>query len=90
VTAAVDGTTVRVTVIDAWDQVVLTVPPDATMAQVKREGLARALGRPVAPEDYVIKFRGALVLDESQTPADLGAGPNAPFIVLPARRRPVR
>lgn len=89
-TAAMDGMTVRVTVSDAWDQVVLTVSPDATVAQVKREALARALGRPAAPEDYVIKYRGALVLDESQTPADLGAGANAPFIVFPARRRPVR
>lgn len=89
-TAAVNGTTVRVTVTDAWDQVVLTLPPEATVARLKREALARALGRPVAAEEYVVKYRGALVLDESQTPAALGAQPNAPFIVLPARRRPVR
>ena len=89
-TAAVDAVTVRVTVTDAWDQVVLTLPSGASVADLKREALSRALGRPVAAEEYVVKYRGALVLDESRTPAALGAGPNAPFIVLPARRRPVR
>ena len=41
-------------------------------------------------DDYIVKFRGALVLDESVSLGALGAGPNAPFIVLPAHRRPVR
>jgi len=44
----------------------------------------------VPPGDYLVKFRGGLVQDESATLRDLGAGPNAPFIVLPARRQPVR
>ncbi len=81
---------VRVTVTDAWDEVTLALTPTATVADLKGEALRRALARPVVPDEYVVKFRGALVLDESQTPAALGAGPNAPFIVLPARRRPVR
>ena len=38
---------------------------------------------------YVVKFRGASILDESITLGKLGAVPNAPFIVLPARRQPV-
>jgi len=80
----------RVTVTDVWDQVEVGLPPSATIADLKQEALSRALGRPAAPEDYVVKFRGALVLDESATLAALGAGANAPFIVLPARRRPVR
>jgi len=37
-----------------------------------------------------VKFRGAQVLDETISVGALGAGPNAPFIVLPARRQPVR
>jgi hypothetical protein len=90
VTDAAEVRTVRVTVTDAWDQVLLTLPPEATVADLKREALARALGRPAVAEDYVVKLRGALVLDESRTPAALGAGANVPFIVLPARRRPVR
>lgn len=89
-TAAGEALAVRVTVTDAWDQVVLGLTPDATVAQLKQEALQRALGRPPVPDDYVVKFRGALVLDESQSLAALGAARNAPFIVLPARRRPVR
>lgn len=89
-TAVVGTLPVRVTVTDAWDEVTLSLGPAATVADLKQEALRRALGRPVAPEEYLVKFRGALVLDESRTPAQLGAGANAPFIVLPARRRPVR
>jgi hypothetical protein len=81
---------VRVTVTDAWDEVTLALGPADTVADLKQEALRRVLGRAVASEEYIVKFRGALVLDESQTPAALGAGPNSPFIVLPARRRPVR
>ena len=58
---------------------------------VKRQALSKALKRSaVRLDDYVLKFRGAAVTDESTTLSALGAVPNAPFIVLPARRRPVR
>jgi hypothetical protein len=82
---------VRVMVTDAWDQVFLAVGPETTVAELKRQALARAL-KQAAPSlgDYVVKFRGAAVLDESTTLGALGAGANAPFIVLPARRRAVR
>jgi hypothetical protein len=88
----VPGTfTVRVMVTDVWDQVVLAVTPATTVAEVKREALSRALRRAgIALEDYIVKFQGAQVLDESVGVADLGAGPNSPFIVLPLRRQAVR
>lgn len=83
--------TVRVMVTDVWDQVVLAVTPATTIAEVKREGLSRALRRAgIALEDYIVKFHGAEVFDESVTVVDLGAGPNSPFIVLPLRRQAVR
>lgn len=82
---------IRVMVTAVWDQVVLPVDPLTTVAQIKREALSRALKRRgVDPERYIVKFRGALVLDEAATLASLGAGPNAPFIILPAAREPVR
>ena len=82
---------VRVMVMDAWDHVQVQVDNTTTVAQLKREALQAALKRPPLDEqEYVVKFRGAAVLDESQTVRALGAGPNAPFIVLPARRQPVR
>jgi hypothetical protein len=82
---------VRVMVTDVWDQVFLAVEPTTTVAALKRQALAQALKRAnVAVDEYVVKFHGAQVLDESMTLAALGAGANAPFIVLPARRQPVR
>lgn len=82
---------VRVMVTDAWDQVALAVSPTMTVAELKREALTRALKSDAAPaDDYIVKFHGGRVLDESATLVSVGAGPNAPFIVLPARRRPVR
>jgi hypothetical protein len=91
VTAVADRFAVRVMVTDVWDQVFLAVGPDTTVADLKRQALAQALKRgDVDVREYIVKFRGALVLDESTTLAALGAGANAPFIVLPARRQPVR
>ncbi|HXF95182.1 MAG TPA: hypothetical protein VNI61_03675 [Gemmatimonadales bacterium] len=88
-TAAAATFPVRVMVADVWDQVTLAVGPDTTAADLKRQALERALGRAPADE-YLLKFRGAEVRDEGLTLGALGAGPGAPFIVLPRRRRPVR
>jgi hypothetical protein len=61
-----------------------------TIAQLKREALRMALKTAQREADFIVKFRGAAVLDESVSVHALGAVPNAPFIVLPARRQPVR
>ena len=90
-TAVTERFAVRVMVTDVWDQVFLAVETTTTVAELKRQALAQALKRAqVRQEDYVAKFRGAQVLDETTTLAALGAAPNSPFIVLPARRQPVR
>ncbi|PYO84523.1 MAG: hypothetical protein DMD65_02820 [Gemmatimonadetes bacterium] len=90
-TAVADRFAVRVMVTDVWDQVFLAVGPDTTVADLKRQALAEALRRGSADAGaYVVKFRGAQVLDEATTLGALGAGANAAFIVLPARRQPVR
>lgn len=82
---------VRVMVTDVWDHVMLAVEPGTPVTELKRQALERALGRPgVRLDDYVVKFRGAMVVDESVGVGTLGAETNSPFIVLPARRRPVR
>ena len=81
---------VRVMVTDVWDQVFLAVEPTTTVAELKRQALAQALKRSnLQLDDYIVKFRGAQVLDEAVTLAALGAVANAPFVVLPARRQPV-
>ena len=89
-TAVGERFAVRVMVTDVWDQVFLAVDPSTTVAALKRQALEQALKRRFAADDYVVKFRGAQVLDEAVTLGSLGARANSPFIVLPARRRAVR
>ena len=83
---------VRVMIPDVWDQVVVPVEKNTTVAALKAEALRRAGVR--ADGDggggRVVKFRGAALLDEAQTLGELGVPPNAPFIILPRRRQPVR
>ena len=80
----------RVAVTDTWDTVTLDAMPSLTMGELKGRALAAATGRTVQPEQYVLKYRGALVLDERATVGDLALRSGAPLIVLPARRHPVR
>jgi len=91
-TAVVGGEryAVRVMVTPAWEQVPVQVDDNTTVAQLKHEALRAALKTTTTEESHVVKFRGATVLDESVTMRALGAVPNAPFIVLPGRRQPVR
>jgi hypothetical protein len=80
---------VRVTVADVWDAIPLDLAPGTSLAELKREALIRSRIRR-DPAEYVVKFRGAEMLDESASIKDAGIPPNAPLIVLPRRRRPVR
>jgi hypothetical protein len=79
----------RVTVQDAWDEIPLDLPPDTSLAELKRRALD---GTRVTrdPGEYVLKFRGAELYDESRSLADVGLVNNGAVIVLPRRRRPVR
>jgi hypothetical protein len=78
----------RVTVEDVWDEVRLEVPPVTPVGEIKRQALAAThVRRP--PSEYVIKYRGAEVIDESRSAEDVGLVPNGALIVLARRRRPV-
>ena len=81
--------TVRVRVLDAWDDVVLHLPPGTTIGSVKREALA-AVHNPSSPDAYEVKFRGAAIRDESRSLAEERVPTDAALIVLRARRIPVR
>ena len=84
-----DTLRVRVMVQDAWDEVPLELPPATPLAELKRAALdATRVTRD--PDEYVLKFRGSELLDESRSLADAGLVPNGAVIVLPRRRRPVR
>ena len=79
----------RVMVQDAWDEVPLDLSVAASLADLKRAALeATKVTRD--PDDYVLKFRGFELFDESRSLADAGLVPNGAVIVLPRRRRPVR
>lgn len=79
----------RVMVLDAWDEFPVRLPGTASIADLKREALARARVR-AAPEDYEVKYNGARLDEDGRPLAELGLSPNAAVIVLPRRRRPVR
>jgi TUG ubiquitin-like protein len=79
----------RVMVEDVWDEVFLELPAEVPVAEVKRQALERTKV-PRDPSEFVLKFRGAELVDESIPIADAGLVPNAALMLLSRRRRPVR
>jgi hypothetical protein len=79
----------RVTVEDVWGEVLLELSDELPVSEVKRQALelTRVKG---SPSEYVLKFRGAELSNESESLADAGLVPNGALIVLARRRRPVR
>jgi hypothetical protein len=80
---------VRVTVLDTWDDISLTLPGTTPIAEVKRTALAQARIRR-APAEYVVKYNGAELYEPGNTLAMAGVVPNGALIVLRRRRDPVR
>lgn len=83
------GMPVRVTVEDVWDEVFLELPPGTAVGELKREAL-RMTHVTRDPSEYLVKFRGAALSDETRSLAEAGLVPNGALIVLSKRRRPVR
>ena len=80
---------VRVTVEDAWDEVFLELPDGTPLSELKRQALELTHNRR-NPSEYLIKYRGAALSDESLSLSQVGFVPNSPLIILAKRRRPVR
>lgn len=81
---------VRVTVPEVWDHVQIAADPSWPIRQVKEEALRATTGGDANAEAFEVKFRGAKVLDESATLAQLRVPDNGALVVLRARRQPVR
>ncbi len=81
---------VKVSVPDVWDIVDISAAADWSVRRLKRTALTLATGRTLNPDQYVVKYRGALVTDESETLGALNVADGASLIVVPARRRPIR
>jgi hypothetical protein len=79
----------RVMVEDVWDEVPLEVQAETPVGEIKRQALLASHVKR-NPSDYVLKFRGAELSDESRSAADSGLVPNGALIVLARRRRPIR
>jgi hypothetical protein len=79
----------KVMVHESWDAVPLEVDPQISAAELKSLALAKACAT-LHSDHCEIKFRGALVRDESRSLAGLGVTAGAQLIVLPRRRLPVR
>ena len=79
----------RVTVEDVWNEVALELSPDTPVGEIKRQALALTRVKR-DPSNYVLKYRGAELSDESRTASAAGLVPNSALIVLARRRRPVR
>ena len=80
---------IRVTVLDTWDQIPLEVSPTTSVAEVKGSALLRSRVKGDAA-DFVLKFKGAELYEEGSTMADAGVGTGAALIALRRRRTPVR
>ena len=79
----------RVKVEDAWDEVFLELPDGTPLSELKRQALEMThVTR--SPSEYLIKYRGASVADESRSLAQAGLVPNSALIILAKRRRPLR
>ena len=79
----------RVMVHEAWDEVVLPWQADTPLADLKAAALeiTRVAGD---PGEFVLKFNGAELRDETATVAASGVPVNGALILLRRRRRPVR
>jgi hypothetical protein len=80
---------IRVKVEDAWDEVFLQLPDGTPLSELKRQAL-ELTHVTTNPSEYLIKYRGAALSDESRSLAQLGLVPNSALIILAKRRRPVR
>ena len=82
---------VRVMVLDNWEEYRFAVAPTMRVAALKQAALDHAQLGERRPHDYVVKFRGAELLDQDdQTLEGSGIVPNAALIVLSRKRNPAK
>jgi hypothetical protein len=79
----------RVRVLDAWDDVVLRLPPSTPISQLKQLALD-AVHISDDPARFLVKFRGAELRDESRSLADERVPADGALIVMRGHRMPVR
>lgn len=80
----------RVQIAERWDAVPLEAPASEPVRAVKVHALDRLQPGTLAHDEYVVKFRGWEVYDETATLADIGARDGSTLLIHHRKRRPVR
>lgn len=84
-----EGLKLRVQVAEQWDAVRVEAAAGETVRVVKVHALERLLPGALTHGEYVVKFRGWEVLDETATLAEIGATDGSTLLIHHRRRRPV-
>ena len=84
------GITIRVEMPEVWDVVRLLVSPKEPLLTVKVRSLEALFPEAELHSDFVLKFRGWEILDESSPLSELGIENGAILLLTHRRRRPVR
>ena len=81
---------VRVEMPEVWDAVRVVAGPAEPVLTVKVKALDALFPAAEFHQEFVVKFRGWEILDESVTLADAGVVDGSILLVTYRRRRPVR
>lgn len=84
------GITVRVEMPDVWDVVRIEVLATDQVLEVKKYALDALYPEYNVLDDFIVKFRGWEILDETRSLADSGVVDGSILLVTFRRRRPVR
>jgi hypothetical protein len=82
--------TVRVEASDIWETVRVTVPPDTSVADLRKRVVADLFPVGTLDDEFVLKFRGWELLDPRASLADAGIVKGSIVLLAYRRRRPVR
>ena len=82
--------TIRVEMPEVWDVVRMETLPTEIVLAVKRRALDALYPSEEHHEDFVLKFRGWEILDESTTLADVGVTNGSILLLTYRKKRPVR
>lgn len=82
--------TIRVQMLEVWDAVGFVVAPDEPVRTVKVRALEALYPQAEYPDDFVVKFRGWEILDESASLADCEIVNGSILLITHRRRRPVQ
>jgi hypothetical protein len=82
--------TIRVEMPEVWDVVRIETSPNEGVLTVKRRALDALYPGVERHEEFVLKFRGWEILDESATLADAGLTDGSILLLTYRSKRPVR